>query len=353
MKHLLLFIFLFFARFCFAQQDSLVWSDEFSGTGAPDPTKWGYDLGNSGWGNNEIQNYTNSTQNSYQDTGYLHIKAIKYYNGWSSARLLTHNKYDFKYGRVVFRAKIPVGSGTWPALWMLGSNIYTNGWPACGEMDVMEEVGKDPCAMHSTIHTPSSYGNSVNTKMKMLPTCSSDFHTYQLRWSPEKLEFSIDSVLFYTYNPTTKNNSTWPFDKTCFIIMNVAIGGNMGSDPQYETGGLKNGVDPSLTSATMMLDFVRIYQWKINSIGENDNKPVDRLGNAMIVPNPTNGFTQLQIAAGPPVKATLFNVTGQLLHSSLITSENTTFDFSNLMKGIYYLSLQSDEKMVSRKIILY
>ena len=352
MKQFLLLSFILLSRFCFAQQDSLVWNDEFNGSGVPDPSKWGYDLGNNGWGNNEIQNYTNLAQNAHQDSGVLIITALKSYAGWSSARLLTHNKFDFKYGRVVFRAKLPVGIGTWPALWMLGSNIYTNGWPACGEIDVMEEVGKDPCAIHSTIHTPSSYGASVNTKMKIISTCSSEYHDYEVKWSSEKMEFSIDSVLYYTYNPSVKNNSTWPFDKTCFIIMNLAMGGNWGSDPQYETGGLKNGIDPSLTSAKMIIDYVRVYQSKPNAIDDPSKKKSDLLEHSFLFPNPTHGKVQLHIPSGISIKGRAFNVVGEVVYRFQTDNEISEIDLSALPKGIYYISLETNERSFVKKIIL-
>jgi beta-glucanase (GH16 family) len=337
----------------YAQQDSLVWSDEFYGSGAPDPTKWGYDIGASGWGNNEVQNYTNSTLNSRQEEEVLIIEALKSYTGWTSARLLTHNKFDFTYGRVVFRAKLPVGSGTWPALWMLGSNIYSSGWPACGEMDVMEHVGKEPNVVHCAVHTPSSHGNTVNTKTKYINNVSTEFHEYQVSWSPEKLEFSIDSILIYTYNPAVKNNSTWPFDKSCFIIMNIAMGGNMGSDPQYETGGKKNGIDPTLTSARMEVDFVRVYKTPGMSIeepgGENDKKGT---GNLFISPNPANGTIWVQLPFGQEVKGIFYNIIGKDVLHFETNGGVKEIDISSLCKGIYFISAEAEGIIRTNKLIV-
>ncbi len=246
-----------------AQCYELVWSDEFNTGNQPDPTYWTYDLGtgNSGWGNNEIQVYTNKTENVRIEDGHLIIQALRQNgNNWTSARVKSQGRYSFTYGRIAFRAKLPAGSGTWPALWMLGDNITEIGWPACGEIDVMEHVGKDPGSVHASLHTPSSSGATVNTRTRNVSDFSSAFHLYEAEWTPDAIIFSIDGQPFYTYNPASKTASTWPFDAPQFIIMNVAMGGNFGSDPQYETGNQRNGVDPNLTSATMEVDYVRVYQ---------------------------------------------------------------------------------------------
>jgi beta-glucanase (GH16 family) len=352
-KSLIFFVLFGFALVCQAQQDTLIWSDEFDGSGAPDPTKWGYDLGtNSGWGNNEIQNYTNSTQNSRQEGGMLVIQAVKYGSVWNSARLLTRYKFTFTYGTLIFRAKLPAGIGTWPALWMLGANLGTAGWPACGEVDVMEHVGKDPGVVHSSLHPLSSSGATVNTKAKTVSNFDTEFHTYMVKWTADKMEFSIDSVLFYTYNPPVKTSSTWPFDKPCFIIMNIAMGGNWGSDPQYETGGLKNGIYPGLTSATMTLDYVRVYQPKSYPYGIGDppgNRKPDKLN---FFPNPTNGKFHLSLPPGVFATGTIFNVTGNSVARFTADEPVTEIDLSAFPKGIYCVRLQSEGKLFTKKLIL-
>lgn len=238
---------------------NLVWSDEFDTNGAPNPNVWGYDLGAGGYGNNEIQNYTNNAENVRIENGILIIEAKKGATGWTSARLKSTGKKSFTYGRIEFRAKLPAGSGTWPALWMLGESVNSVGWPACGEIDIMEHVGKDPGKVHASIHTPSSYGATQNTGITTVSSFSTDFHIYALEWTPDKMDFYVDNTLYYTYAPAVKNDQTWPFDKPAFIIMNVAMGGNWGSDSKYESGGLKNGIDPNLTSVRMEVDYVRYY----------------------------------------------------------------------------------------------
>jgi beta-glucanase (GH16 family) len=348
---MIMILFAWLAQHGIAQQETLVWSDEFNGTGAPDPVKWGYDLGNNGWGNNEVQNYTNLTQNARQENGSLIITALKVNNVWTSARLLTNNKYEFKYGRVVFRAKLPVGIGTWPALWMLGENLSSKGWPACGEIDVMEHVGKNPGWVHSSVHSPSSYGGTVNTDIKFVNTFNTEFHTYQLNWTYEKLEFRIDSVLFYTYKPSVRNASTWPFDKAFFIIMNIAMGGNWGSAPQYETGGLKNGIEPSLYQATMEVDYVRVYQYPAGVGDPRGSNEGDAL-QPIVTPNPSNGKILVSLPAGYPVQGGVYNLMG--INVCPFTSNKSTLDLdlSTLPRGLYLLSINSRGKTNTQKIVL-
>ncbi len=335
----------------FSQEEVLVWSDEFDGSGPPDPAKWSYDLGAGGWGNREVQTYTNSTANSRQENGKLIINALKYGSNWTSARLLTNNKFEFKYGRVVFRAKLPVGSGTWPALWMLGENFGTVGWPACGEIDVMEFVGKHPGQVQSALHTPSSHGNTVNFGKKLVPTCSSEFHDYQVSWNYQRIEFRVDSLLIYAYSPSVRNTSTWPFDKPFFIIMNMAMGGNMGSDPQYETGGQKNGIDPTLTSATMEVDFVRVYQSPVGIGDDQGNAGDPVIEKQLSYPNPTDGSLVIT-AQGDWAKGTVYNMVGKAVYDFTRDERNGRLDISFLPGGVYFLAIKTENGQKVQKIVL-
>lgn len=231
---------------------ALVFADEFNGEGSPDNSKWVFEIGNSGWGNNEVQYYTNRTENAKMEDGVLKITAQKEnYEGapYTSARLKTQGKFEFTYGKVEVRAKLPNGGGTWPAIWMLGSNINTVGWPAGGEIDIMEHVGNNPGHVISAIHTPSSHGNTQNVTTKEVPDATSEFHVYGLEWDETKLQISIDGVVHYTYNPATKNENTWPFNKNQFLLLNIAVGGTLGGD-----------IDPEFTSGTMEIDYVRVYK---------------------------------------------------------------------------------------------
>jgi beta-glucanase (GH16 family) len=230
---------------------TLIWSDEFEKDGAPDSTSWTYDIGrgSNGWGNQELQYYTRENRNVQVKNGVLKITASKENGSWTSARVKSQGKRSFKYGKVVFRAKLPSGVGTWPALWLLGDDIPVKGWPSCGEIDVMEHVGKNPGIVQAALHTPSSHGDTKDKNSIPVPTYNSEFHDYELVWTEAKLQFSVDGKVFYTYAPTEKNQSTWPYDHPFYLIMNVAIGGGFGG-----------AVDESLTTATMEVDYVRVYE---------------------------------------------------------------------------------------------
>ncbi|PIF01550.1 MAG: laminarinase [Maribacter sp.] len=233
---------------------NLVWSDEFDTDGAPNSSNWTYDIGtdSNGWGNNESQYYTNRTDNVTISDGTLKITAKKESyggSGYTSARIKTQGLFQFTHGRVDVRAKLPTGGGTWPAIWMLGSNIETVSWPACGEIDIMEHVGNNEGIVHGSIHNTSSSGVTGNTGKISISDASSEFHIYSVNWSEDEISFLVDDTIFYTYNPETKNGDTWPFDTDQFLIMNVAMGGNFGG-----------AIDPSFTEATMEVDYIRVYQ---------------------------------------------------------------------------------------------
>jgi len=226
----------------------VIWSDEFNVDGSPDSSKWGYNTGTGdGWGNNELEYYTNRSENVKIENGTLKITAIKEnYLGsqYTSTRMLTKGKFSFKYGRAEVRAKLPVGGGTWPAFWLLGDNIDTVGWPACGEIDILESVGNNPNVIHSSLHSPGRSGNTPDTKTTTAANSTTEFHIYAAEWSAESIKFYVDDNLFYTY----KNSSTTPFNQKFFIILNLAMGGNFGG-----------AVDPNFTSATFEVDYVRVY----------------------------------------------------------------------------------------------
>ncbi len=273
--HFVLIVLLFMtAQSSKAQVDvvynNLVWSDEFETNGAINPTKWHHQtqLPNGGsWFNGEVQHYTNLITNSNVNNGNLNIVAIKesYTNQgvtkqYTSARL--NSKFAFQYGRVDIRAKIPTNQGTWPALWLLGKNINeaggffnaefgTTNWPACGEIDIMEHgiTQSQPAGyIQSAIHSPSSFGNTVNHGGTIASNLGNDFHVYSMNWSPFQITFLLDGVAFYTYNPAVKNASTWPFDTEQYLLLNIAMGGVAGAIPS------------NFTQATMEIDYVRIYQ---------------------------------------------------------------------------------------------
>jgi beta-glucanase (GH16 family) len=237
------------AQNCMAQTKytKLMWADEFNYNGAPDSSKWTYDLGGSGWGNHELEYYTNRAENVTVKDGMLHITALKEnFKGmnYTSARILTKGKFSFKYGRVEARAKLPTGVGTWPAIWMLGSNIDSAGWPACGEIDIMEHLGRDLNKIYGTLHYPDHFGDHANGKTIMIPNAS-EFHVYGLEWSPEEIKISVDGKVYQT----VKNSPDIPFNQNFFLIMNLAMGGDF-----------VGAVDPKVKKATIEVDYIRVYQ---------------------------------------------------------------------------------------------
>jgi len=251
--------------------NDLVWSDEFSANGTVDNSKWFHQTQlpvAGGWYNNEQQHYTNLITNSFANNGELNIVAKKetftdqgFTKNYTSARL--NSKFAFKYGRIDVRAKVPKNQGTWPAIWLLGKNVNEPGgffastygntnWPACGEIDMME-YGIFPSApvnfIQSTLHTPSSSGASVNHGGMLASSDITDnYHIYSMNWSPNQITFLLDGVAYYTYNPSVKNASNWPFDKEQYVLLNIALGGIAGTIPS------------TFTNTSMIIDYVRLYQ---------------------------------------------------------------------------------------------
>ena len=227
---------------------NIVWSEEFDSPGVPNSAKWGYDIGEGGWGNSELQNYTNRSNNSIVSNGTLKIIATREPYGTSaftSARLLSKDKFSFKYGKIEVRAKLPANGGTWPAIWMLGSNISSVSWPACGEIDIMEHKGNDLNKIYGTIHYPNHSGGSAVGGTTIITGASTDFHRYAAIWSDASIQFLVDDTPFFT----VANNNTMPFNQNFFIILNLAMGGTFGG-----------AVDPAFTTAQMEVDYVRVYQ---------------------------------------------------------------------------------------------
>ena len=226
-----------------------IWSDEFNVDGAPDATKWAYDIGTGdwGWGNNEAQFYTSRADNVKVQNGVLKIIAQREnYSGsnYTSARIKTQGKFTFKYGRVEMRAKLPSGGGTWPALWMLGNNITTAGWPACGEIDIMEHLGNQLNKIYGTLHHPGHSGGNADSRTLDITNATSEFHIYALDWRADAIKFYVDNQLFYTFT----NTSSLPFNQNFFLIINCAMGGNFGGT-----------IDPNFVSSTYEVDYIRVF----------------------------------------------------------------------------------------------
>jgi len=228
------------------------WADEFSTDGLPDAAKWGYDIGGNGWGNNELQYYTNGL-NANISGGVLKITAKKEsFNGgpYTSARMVTRNKADWLYGRFEIKAKLPKGRGTWPAIWMLPTDNAYGGWPNSGEIDIMEHVGYDQNNVHFTLHAAAFYGANGKGASKIIPTASDDFHIYRLDWAPYGIRGYFDNEKVFEYIVTSGGYNVWPYDKKFHMLLNIAVGG---------TWGGAQGVDDTIFPATMEIDYVRYY----------------------------------------------------------------------------------------------
>ena len=240
---------------------SLIWSEEFNGPRL-ESINWSFDIGGNGWGNNELQTYTSRETNAYIHQGSLVIKALKESHtgpdkanrAYTSARLLSKKKFAQAYGRFEARVKIPQGQGIWPAFWLLGANIDTEGWPTCGEIDVMENVGKEPSVVYGTLHGPGYSGAGGLSAAYRLPAgqkFADAFHNFAVEWEPNVIRFYVDGQLYKTRTPADLPAGTaWVFDHPFFIILNVAVGGTWPGKPDATT------VFPQM----MQVDYVRVYQ---------------------------------------------------------------------------------------------
>jgi beta-glucanase (GH16 family) len=251
----------------------LVWSDEFDRDGLPDPAKWNFEEGFIR--NQELQYYSRArTENARVEQGVLILEARKEKfpnprfradapgNRWqeqrefaqyTSASVTTKGLASWTYGRVEVRAKLPTGRGTWPAIWMLGTNISQVGWPACGEIDIMEHVGHEPDAVHANVHT-RGYNHTRKSgrgKRLSLPRAADEFHVYALEWTPERLDFVLDGEKFFSLENDGQGVDSWPFDASQYLILNLAIGGAWGG---------QQGVDDSIFPQCFLIDYVRVYR---------------------------------------------------------------------------------------------
>ncbi len=326
----------------------LVWADEFDTNGAIDAAKWHHQTqlpegGN--WYNGEVQHYTNRIENSSVNNGFLDITAIKesftdqgQTKQYTSARL--NSKFAFTYGRVDVRAKLPFGDGTWPAIWTLGKNINedggywdnqygTVGWPACGELDIMEHGLHPTNQVSVAIHTPSSYGGTVNTSIQTLADVANNFHVYSMNWSPDQITFLIDGVGFYTYNPAVKNDDTWPFYLEQYLLLNIAMGGNGGA------------IDPNFSQSSMVIDYVRVYQ---NTTASTEDVFANKFS---VYPNPSSDV--LNIRTNEPIdKVELYNTIGQLI----VAKKTTNINISSINIGVYILKIYSGNRIVTKKVMI-
>lgn len=329
----------------------LVWSDEFDNDGAVDDTKWFHQTqlpAGGSWFNGEQQHYTNHIENSFVESGFLNIVAIKENftdqgetKQYTSARL--NSKFAFTYGRVDVRAKLPEGDGTWPAIWTLGKNINeagaywqtqgfgTTGWPACGEIDIMEHGLGPVNHVSSALHTPSSFGNTINYQSYILNDVANDFHVYSMNWSPNQITFLIDGVGFYTYNPAVKDANTWPFDEDQYLLLNIAMGGVAGA------------IDPAFIQSEMVVDYVRVYQNSPLSINDLNRDEI------IVYPNPAREMINIKTDSDIE-NLQLYNSLGQLVIDQ--NTKTKTIDISQLQNGVYILKIKSENRTVTERILV-
>jgi len=232
----------------------LAFSDEFETPGSLDPAKWGYEIGYIR--NDEKQFYTSRSENVRAEGGNLVIEARKeaYQGyGYTSASVNTLGRFEFLYGRVEVRAKLPTGNGSWPAIWMLGTNIQQVDWPACGEIDIMENVGFDPLRIHASVHT-AAYNHSIGTHKTasvVIANPADDFHVYAMEWSKDRIEVFLDGQKYFTFRNEGTGTRAWPFDKPQYLLVNLAIGGGWGG---------QRGIDDGLFPKRYIVDYVRVYR---------------------------------------------------------------------------------------------
>ena len=332
--------------------NKLVWADEFDGNGAIDASKWFHQTklpNGTSWYNSEIQHYTNRTDNSFLDSGYLHIVAKKetftdqgVTKQHTSARL--NSKFAFTYGKVVIRAKLPFGPGTWPAMWTMGKNVKENGaywytkgygtvgWPACGEIDMMEHWGTQQNYVSSAMHTPSSSGNTINKGGRTIPGVSTGFHIYAMEWTPEKIVFSVDGIIHYTYKPAVKDDRTWPFDNDQYLILNVAV---------------LSSISTNFTESPLIMDYVRVYQ---DSTATHSGS-VDS-GKTGFFPNPFDDELNIHLGEMPQkaVDLRIYDISSRLVKACNFDETNekiTVNNLGNLPAGTYFFHYNLNNKPFS------
>lgn len=332
--------------------DNLVWSDEFNGNGAINSAKWFHQTqlpAGGSWYNGEIQHYTNRIDNAFVRDGSLKIVAKKetyndqgYTKNHTSARLNT--KFAFTYGRVEVRAKLPSGVGTWPAIWMLGKNINEDGaywdnqgfgttnWPACGEIDIMEHWGSNQNYVQSAMHTPSSFGGTINHGGQTVPTASSQYHIYTLDWTEDKMVFRVDGVEHYTYNPPTKDSNTWPFDADQYLLLNIAI---------------QPSIDPTFIQSSMEVDYVRVYQESSLSVSTQDKEEES----IKVFPNPSQSKWNVYSKDSDILSMQLFDLLGKKVLSIKPAGREITIEGSDLESGLYFLRIKTRSRFKIIKLI--
>ncbi|HUI94047.1 MAG TPA: glycoside hydrolase family 16 protein [Chitinivibrionales bacterium] len=337
------FIFMLPLSLC-AQGWKLVWADSFDTySGLPDSTKWSYQVGAGGWGNNEAEYYTaNRPENCRVENGTLIIEARQDFwqnNEYTSARIRTMNKGDWLYGRFEVRAKLPYGGGTWPAIWMMPTDNAYGGWPQSGEIDIMEHVGNDPSVIHFSAHslTYNWRAGTAKTDTTRADDFATAFHVYAMEWTPDTIRGYLDTLCYFTYVNEHSGWESWPFDRRFYFILNIALGGDWG-------GAIDNNIFPQ----QMVIDYVKVYQWS-NGASARDKKTaaprpgysVQRLTHSLMVTMPSPDRRT----------ASLYGLDGRVSVVANCTGNFCTLPLCSLAKGTYLLRISGVKDVFQTRII--
>jgi beta-glucanase (GH16 family) len=310
----------------------LTWSEEFDGNEL-NPETWSYNIGTgaSGWGNNELQYYTSAPENALVSNGSLKITARnESINGsnYSSSRIITNNLFEFQYGRVEARIKVPMGKGLWPAFWMLGGNFETVSWPQCGEIDIMEHINNEQ-VISGTVHWNN---NNHDYKGSSAPFSPNDFHLYGIVWDQESVVFTLDNHPYFEFPFVATNNTEQIFRNPFFLILNVAVGGNWPGNPDLST----------VFPAVMEVDYIRLYQNDVSKLNDDQTE-----SDIVLYPNPfqnTLNFSQFDLSGDTHIEVRDF--TGKLIHHSNLNQLNCSVNTESWNEGIYHVSVVSGSSRV-------
>ena len=357
----LIFLFVFTQNTAAQSNWELVWAEEFD-TDTLDMGNWEYQIGTGAseglfsWGNNERQYYTDREENIYLEDNKLHIRALddSFANrSYSSARIRTKDKADFKYGKFEIRAKVPEGQGMWPAIWMMPTDNVYGTWPKSGEIDIMELVGHEPNVVHGTVHYGPDWPNNREhggSITKSDGNYSDDFHIYSIIWRPDQIDWFVDGQLYARTTPAHLAPHNWPFDQYFHFILNVAVGGTWPGDPDNTTEFPQE----------MIVDYVRVYEdVNLTSSEEEDfTRPTNFVLNQNY-PNPFNPSTEIsfELPSQSDVRVEVYDMMGRRVATAAngtytAGTHSVTFDASNLSSGTYIYRLITDSFQQSRSMVL-
>jgi len=331
-----------------AQTWELVWEEQFE-SDSLDMDKWSFQIGTgaseglTSWGNNELQYYTDREENLFLEDGKLHIRALeeRFVNrDYTSARIRTKDKADFRYGKFEIRAKNPTGQGLWPAIWMMPTESVYGGWPRSGEIDIMELVGHEPDVVHGTVHYGPAWPNNREHGGSIQldeGTFNDDFHTFTIIWEPERIRWFVDDQLYFLTTPSHLAPENWPFDQDFHFILNVAVGGNWPGNPDASTEFPQE----------MVVDYIRVYE---DSELVTSAEPIESPAAFKLhqnYPNPFNPTTQISFDLAEPRQITV----AANDHFQAGT-HSVSFDASNLSSGTYMYRLVTDSFQQTRSMML-